>query len=84
MRETIVNIRAAKMRLSELVALAERGKRIMITRAGKPVVQLVAVSKRVRRKLPPDDPLLNLDKFGFDGPRSNLTNEEIDRMVYGA
>jgi hypothetical protein len=36
------------------------------------------------RMLPPDDPLLNLDKFGFDGPGGKLTNEEIDRTVYGA
>ena len=35
------------------------------------------------RMLPPDEPLLNLDKFGFDGPGGKLTNQEIDRIVYG-
>jgi prevent-host-death family protein len=84
MSETIVNIHAAKTRLSQLVALAEKGERITIARAGKPVAQLIAISKPGRRKLPPDDPLLNLDKFGFNGPGDKLTNQDIDRIVYGS
>jgi len=84
MPETVVNIHAAKTRPSQLVVLAEKGERLTIARAGKPVAQLVAISKSGLRKLPPDDPLLNLDKFWFDGPGGKLTNEEIDRTVYGA
>ena len=84
MPETVVNIHAAKTHLSQLVARAEKGERITIARAGKPVAQLVPAPKRGRFKLPPDDPLLNLDKFGFDGPEGRLTNEEIERIVYGA
>jgi prevent-host-death family protein len=82
--ETVINIHAAKTQLSQLVARAEKGERIIIARAGKPAAQLVPAPKRKRRKLPVDDPLLNLDKFGFDGPGGELTNHEIDRMVYGA
>jgi hypothetical protein len=33
--------------------------------------------------VPPDDPLLNLDEFAVDGPGGPLTNEDIDRIVYG-
>ena len=84
MSEMIVNIHAAKTRLSRLVARAERGERITIARAGKPVAQLGPAPKARRRRLPPDDPLLNLDKFGFNGPGDKLTNEEIDRIAYGA
>ncbi|MEA3211736.1 MAG: hypothetical protein QOE70_4793 [Chthoniobacter sp.] len=84
MAETVVNIHAAKTHLSQLVARAEKGERITIARAGKPVAQLVPAPKAKRCKLPPDDPLLNLDKFGFDGPGGKLTNKEIDRIVYGA
>ena len=84
MAESVVNIHAAKTQLSQLVARVERGERITIARAGKPVAQLVPPPKRGRRKLPLDDPLLNLEKFGFDGPGGELTNEEIDRIVYGA
>lgn len=84
MPETIINIHAAKTQLSQLVARAEKGERFTIARAGKPVAQLGPAPKAKRRKLPPDDPLLNLDKFGFDGPGGKLTNKEIDRILYGA
>jgi hypothetical protein len=30
-----------------------------------------------------DDPLLRIDDFAVDGPADRLTNEEIDRLVYG-
>jgi len=83
MAESVVNIHAAKTQLSQLVARAEKGERITIARAGKPVAQLVPAPKRRRRKLPLDDPLLRLDEWGFDGPVGKLTNAEIDRIVYG-
>jgi len=83
MAESIVNIHAAKTQLSKLVARAERGERITIARAGKPVAQLVPAPKRHRRKLPLDDPLLRLDEWGFDGPIGKVTNADIDRIVYG-
>ena len=83
MAETVVNIHAAKTQLSQLVARAEKGERITIARAGKPVAQLVPASKPKRRRLPPDDPLLRLDEWGFDGPVGKLTDTEIDRIVYG-
>ena len=38
-------ISAAKSRLSELVARAERGERVVITKRGVPAVELVACSK---------------------------------------
>jgi len=79
-----VNIHAAKTRLSDLVARVEKGERITIARAGKPVAQLVPAPKARRRSLPPDDPLLNLDRFGYGGPGGTLTSREIDHIVYGA
>ena len=83
MSETVVNIHAAKTHLSQLVARAEKGERITIARAGKPVAQLIPAPKPKRGKLPPDDPLLRSDEWGFDGPVGKLTNKEIDRIVYG-
>jgi prevent-host-death family protein len=83
MPETIVNIHAAKTRLSQLVALAEKGEHITIARAGKPVAQLGPAPKAKRRRLPVDDPLLRVDEYAFDGPVGKLTNAEIDRIVYG-
>jgi prevent-host-death family protein len=83
MPHTLINIHAAKTRLSRLVARAEKGERIIIARNGKPVAQLGPAPKSKERKIPADDPLLNLDLFGFDGPGGKLTNRQIDRLVYG-
>lgn len=47
----IVNMHEAKTTLSKLVEEAEAGEEILIARAGKPVVRLVPVQTRERRKL---------------------------------
>ena len=73
----LVNIHAAKTRLSQLVARAEKGERIIIARAGKPVAQLGPPPK-AKGRLPSDDPLLNLDEFAIDGP-GRKTHERRDR-----
>jgi antitoxin (DNA-binding transcriptional repressor) of toxin-antitoxin stability system len=83
MANTIVNIRAAKTQLSQLVARAERGEKITIARDGIPVAQLGPAPRRRRFPLSPDDPLLNLEKFAVEGKDGKLTNEEIDRILYG-
>jgi prevent-host-death family protein len=80
---TTVNIQAAKTQLSRLVARAERGERITIARAGKPVAELGPARKRTRAAVPPDDPILNLDRFAVDGPGGDFSNEDIDRELYG-
>ena len=83
MADEVVNMHDAKTRLSQLVARAERGERITIARDGKPVAQLGPAPKRKRPALPADDPLLNLDTFAVDGPGGPLSNEDIDRTLYG-
>ena len=42
-------ISEAKPRLSALIAAAERGERVVITKYGEPAVELVACLKRKRR-----------------------------------
>jgi prevent-host-death family protein len=83
MSEKLINIHAAKTRLSQLVARAERGERIIIARNGKPVAQLGPAPRAKRTALPPDDPLLHLDEFAVDGAGGTLTNSAIDRILYG-
>lgn len=78
-----INMHEAKTRLSQLVARAERGERITIARGGKPVAELGPISRKKPAPLPPDDPLLDLDAFAVEGAGGTLTNEEIDRTVYG-
>ena len=83
MSNDVVNIHDAKTRLSQLVARAERGERITIARAGKPVAQLGPVPRAKRAAVPPDDPLLNLEEFAIEGRGGLLTNEDIERTLYG-
>lgn len=78
-----VNIHAAKTGLSRLVKRAEKGERIIIARAGRPIAQLGPVSRRERLRLSPDDPLLNLDTFAVAGPGGKISNADIDRLLYG-
>lgn len=79
----VFNMHAAKTRLSQLVARAEKGERILIARAGKPVAELGPARKVRKAALPPEDPLLNLEQFALDGPGDGLPNAEIDRALYG-
>ncbi len=83
MSKTMINIHAAKTRLSRLVARAEKGEHIVIARNGKPVAQLGPAPRRKGLKIPPDDPLLNLEKFAVAGPGGKLTNKQIDGILYG-
>lgn len=83
MADTVVNIHAAKTQLSKLVARAEKGEHITIARAGNAVAQLGPIPKNKRRRLPVDDPLLRLDEWSYDGPVEQMTNAEMDRIVYG-
>lgn len=79
----VVNIHAAKTRLSQLVARAERGERITIARDGTPVAELGPLRRSADATLPAEDPLLNLETFALDGPGGQLSNEDIDRLLYG-
>jgi prevent-host-death family protein len=81
--EKHINIHAAKTSLSQLVARAERGERIIIARDGKPVAQLGPAPKGKRSGLPSDEPLLNLGDFAVDGDAGVADNEQIDHILYG-
>jgi prevent-host-death family protein len=78
-----VNIHTAKTNLSRLLARVEKGEHIIIARAGQPVAVITPPPIASRPAVSPDDPLLNLAKHGFNGPGGVLTNQDIDRLVYG-
>jgi prevent-host-death family protein len=79
-----VNIHMAKTNLSRLLARVEKGEHITIARNGHPVAVIAPPPAALRAAISPDDPLLNLASHGFDGPGNVLTNQDIDRIVYGA
>lgn len=84
MSETTVNIHHAKTQLSQLIARVERGERIVITRAGRPVAELRPARKTKGRSRPLDDPLLRVEEYSYDGPIGPTAVEDIDRIVYRA
>jgi prevent-host-death family protein len=77
-----VNIHDAKTQLSRLIARVERGERIVIARAGKPVAELRPARQTKKRFRPLDDPLLRVEEYCYDGPIGPTANEDIDRTVY--
>ncbi len=77
-----INISDAKTHLSQLIARVERGERILIARAGKPVAELRPVGRPKKPLIPPDDPLLRVHEYGYDGPIRPTTNRDIDDTVY--
>ena len=48
---TIVNVHEAKTTLSDLIARAEAGEEVVIARANKPVVRLVAIERKPKRRV---------------------------------
>jgi antitoxin (DNA-binding transcriptional repressor) of toxin-antitoxin stability system len=60
-----------------------RGERFLLTYRGKPVARLEPVRPEPAA-VPEDDPLLRVEDFAVDGPGRPLSNEEIDRLVYGS
>lgn len=59
-----------------------RGERLLLTYRGEPVARLEPVRDE-GSGVPEDDPLLRVDDFAVEGAGGPLTNEEIDRLLYG-
>ena len=83
MRSRVIGISGARSQLSRLIARVERGERIVIARAGKPVAELRPVRKRKKRAVPPDDPLLRVDEYCYDGPIGPTANRHFDSTICG-
>lgn len=76
---TMLDLRRDARRWLEAV---RRGERLLLTYRGEPVARLEPVHPEAG-EVPDDDPLLRADDFAVDGPGGRLTNDEIDRLIYG-
>lgn len=77
---TTVNIHEAKTQLSRLIEKAEHGEEVVIARAGKPVVKIMALEpEKPKRRLG------FLEGYGFKVPDDIKTpfEAEIEEMFYG-
>ena len=77
---TTVNIHEAKTQLSKLIERVEHGEEIIIARAGKPAVRMIALEAEK-----PKSRLGFLKGRGFVVPDDIKTpfKEEIEEMFYG-
>jgi len=80
-----VGLRDAKARLSELIAAAENGERVVITKHGEPTVELVRFRRRGGLdfdKLARSRARLGLEEGG-DGWPPELDNPSLSRSLLG-
>jgi prevent-host-death family protein len=61
----------------------KRGERLVLTYRGVPVARLEPVTAATA-EVPEDDSLLRVDEYAVDGPGGTLSNDEADRLIYGA
>lgn len=61
-----------------ILAQLQRGERMILTRRGKPVARLEPI---LDEQVSDDDPIYSLTRLAVPG--ESLTNEEIDKIVYG-
>jgi antitoxin (DNA-binding transcriptional repressor) of toxin-antitoxin stability system len=61
----------------------KRGERLILTYRGVPVARLEPVTAPTA-EVPEDDPLFRVDDYAVDGPGGTLSNDEADRLIYGA
>lgn len=74
----IANVHQAKTQLSKLLAEVEKGKEVIIAKAGKPVAKLVVY----KEKLQPRKPGLWKGKVWI-ADDFDEESEEINKMFYG-
>jgi prevent-host-death family protein len=70
--ETKVNVHEAKTHLSRLLAQVERGERVIIARAGKPIATLEPIVDRAHRRIPGRDKGKIVIHPNFDEPLSEF------------
>jgi prevent-host-death family protein len=63
MVDTVVNVSTAKTHFSRLLARAERGERIVIARAGRPIAELVPLAPKQPPRVSGNDKVVIHDNF---------------------
>lgn len=64
-----------------IIRKAQQGQRMILTYRGKPVLRLEPILESAPSE---DDPIYRLDKIAIQGTHAEqLTNEQIDQIVYG-
>lgn len=79
-RDRTISATDLRANTGRVLRTVERGNSLTITRRRKPSARLVPLD-REERPVKTDDPFFQL--AGLAEPMGLLTNEQIDRLVYG-
>jgi antitoxin (DNA-binding transcriptional repressor) of toxin-antitoxin stability system len=82
LQETPLSMLELRQNAGEIMAGLESGVKYRLTYRGKTVGKILPV-KPAENEISPDDAIFHLEDFVSKGPKGHLTNEEIDRAVYG-
>lgn len=82
MKRKFIDVDYARTHLSRLIPRVERGERIVISRAGKPVAELRPLRRVTQRSVPLNDPLLQVSDYSCDGPIGSTANRDLDATIY--
>ncbi len=63
----------------KIIRWSKQGKRMIMTYRGRPVIRLEPIKDDV---VDNDDPFLQLDGIAA-GKKENLSNQEMDKIIYG-
>lgn len=79
MHSTSIGIREAKIHLSKLLKMVQKGKEVILTDRGRPVGKIVPISSE---KLGLPDRIRRLEDHGFLEPRSKKVLSKIPQPIH--
>lgn len=82
LQETPLSMLELRQNSTEIMAGLQSGVKYRLTFRGKTVGKIVPVES-ASGEIPPDDAIFHMEDYVGEGPKGHLTNEEIDRVVYG-
>lgn len=75
-----VSLLEFRQKAQAVLSYVQKGQGVLLTCRGKPVARLEPVTSR---SVGQDDPFYSLDRLA-DPRGESLTNDEIDRVIYGS
>jgi antitoxin (DNA-binding transcriptional repressor) of toxin-antitoxin stability system len=85
LQETPLTMLELRQNAAGIIEGLKSGVKYRLTYRGKTVGTIVP-AQSAADEIPPDDPIFHMEDYvgkGPKGPKMRLTNEEIDRIVYG-
>jgi antitoxin (DNA-binding transcriptional repressor) of toxin-antitoxin stability system len=82
LQETPLSMLELRQNAAGIMEGLQSGVNYRLTYRGKTVGKIVP-AQSLRDEISPDDAIFHMEDYISAGPKGHLTNEEIDRAVYG-